>query len=275
MKLRFAKMHGLGNDFMVVDLVTQEHQILPEDVRCWSNRRTGVGFDQLLVLDPPTDPDADFWIRIYNADGSPAEQCGNGARCIAQFVRGANLSPKAELNLQTDSGRISTVLLDGGVRVDMGIPSTHPDDVPFTAAKDQLSHTLEAEGERFEVTPVSMGNPHGVLFVVDVAAAAVPTIGAALTCHPRFPKGANIGFCEVVDRGSVRLRVHERGVGETPACGTGACAAVVAGRLKGKLDDSVKVSLPGGEVCIDWKGPGAPVRMSGPAAMVYEGHLQT
>ncbi|MDE0063741.1 MAG: diaminopimelate epimerase [Gammaproteobacteria bacterium] len=284
MNLRFAKMHGLGNDFMVIDLVTQNLEIEPETVRRWSNRRTGIGFDQLLTLECPTEPDADFWFRIYNADGSGAEQCGNGARCIAHFVRRENLSPKTELELQTESGRIHTVLVDQGVRVDMGIPSTHPDDVPFAAEQDRLSHVVEVEGEvegnvkgeveTYEITPVSMGNPHGVLFVESAGTADVAAAGSALTGHRRFPQGANIGFCEVVDRGFVRLRVYERGVGETPACGTGACAAVVAGRLKGKLDESVKVSLPGGKVRIAWKGPGAPVRMTGPAELVYEGHVE-
>ena len=275
MTLRFAKMHGLGNDFMVVDLVTQNLEIRPEAVRRWSNRRTGIGFDQLLALEYPTEPDADFRFRIYNADGSSAEQCGNGARCIACFVRRENLSPKTELELQTESGRIRTALVSQGVRVDMGIPSTHPVDVPFAAEPDRLSHALDVGGEHYEIVPVSMGNPHGVLFVDNAAAADVAAVGAALTRHARFPQGANIGFCEVVDRGFLRLRVHERGVGETPACGTGACAAVVAGRLKGKLDESVKVSLPGGKVRIAWKGPGAPVRMTGPAETVYEGSVET
>ena len=275
MKVRFAKMHGLGNDFMVVDLVTQNLVIEPDAVRRWSNRRTGIGFDQLLTLELPTEPDADFSLGIFNADGSGAEQCGNGVRCIARFVRRENLSPKSELELQTESGRVRTVLLDQGVRVDMGIPSTHPDDVPFAAGRDRLSHALEVEGERHEITPVSMGNPHGVLFVDNAAAADVATVGGALTGHRQFPQGANIGFCEVVDRSFVRLRVYERGVGETPACGTGACAAVVAGRLKGKLDESVQVSLPGGTVSIAWKGPGAPVRMTGPAETVYEGRVET
>ena len=162
MSLRFVKMHGLGNDFMVVDLVTQDLEITAENVRLWSDRRTGVGFDQLLTLGLPTEPDADFWFRIYNADGSTAEQCGNGARCIACFVRRANLSPRTELELQTESGRIRTTLLDREIRVDMGVPSTHPDDVPFTAEQDRLSHPIDAGGERFEITPVSMGNPHGV-----------------------------------------------------------------------------------------------------------------
>ena len=275
MKVRFAKMHGLGNDFMVVDLVTQNLVVEPDAVRRWSNRRTGIGFDQLLTLELPTEPDADFSLGIFNADGSSAEQCGNGVRCIARFVRRENLSPKSELELQTESGRVRTVLLDQGVRVDMGIPSTHPEDVPFAAGRDRLSHALEVEGERHEITPVSMGNPHGVLFVDDTAAADVAAVGGALTGHRQFPQGANIGFCEVVDRGFVRLRVYERGVGETPACGTGACAAVVAGRLKGKLDESVQVSLPGGTVSIAWKGPGAPVRMTGPAETVYEGRVET
>ena len=274
MNLRFAKMHGLGNDFMVVDLVSQDLDIEPEAVRRWSNRRTGIGFDQLLALEVPTEPDADFRLRIYNADGSQAEQCGNGARCIAHFVHRENLSPKTELEVQTESGRVRTVLVEQGVRVDMGVPSTHPEDVPFSADGDRLSHALDIGGACHEVTPVSIGNPHGVLFVNSAAAADVAVIGSALTAHHQFPRGANIGFCEVVDRGFVRLRVHERGVGETRACGTGACAAVVAGRLKGKLDETVQVSLPGGEVCIAWKGPGAQVRMTGPAAMVFAGHIE-
>lgn len=275
MKLRFAKMHGLGNDFMIVDLVTQEFEISPSDIRRWSNRSTGVGFDQLLALELPTDPDADFWFRIYNADGSSAEQCGNGARCIARFAGLANLSPKAELILQTEGGRIRTALLDQGVRVDMGVPSTRAEDVPFKARQDLLTHAIDTNRGTYEITPVSIGNPHGVMFVDSVAAADVSGVGGALTNHPCFPAGANIGFCEVVDRDSVQLRVYERGVGETAACGTGACAAVVAGRLKGRLGESVQVSLPGGEVHIAWKGPGAPVRMTGPAAVVYEGHIET
>ena len=275
MSVRFAKMHGLGNDFMVVDLVTQDLTIRPDDVRRWSDRRTGVGFDQLLTVELPTDPEADFWFRIYNADGSTAEQCGNGLRCVARFVGLSNLSPKTQLDIQTEAGLVHTTLLDHGVRVEMGVPSTHPRDVPFKAEQDGLTHRIDAQCGLFEITPVSVGNPHGVLFVDNVAGAEVGVAGAALTNHPRFPEGANIGFCEVVDRGLVRLRVFERGVGETPACGTGACAAVVAGRLKGKLGDTVKVSLPGGKVLITWKGPGAPVRMTGPAALVYEGNLET
>ena len=275
MNMRFTKMHGLGNDFMVVDLVTQGLEITPDAVRRWADRRTGVGFDQLLTVELPSAPDADFWFRIYNADGSSAEQCGNGARCIARFVHLAGLSPKTELNLQTAAGRIHTRLVRRGVQVDMGIPSTRPDDVPFRAEREGLTQAADAQCGRFEVTPVSVGNPHGVVFVDSVATADVALAGAALTNHRLFPEGANIGFCEVVDRGSVRLRVYERGVGETRACGTGACAAVIAGRLKGKLGESVQVAQPGGKVRVAWQGPGTPVTMTGPTKVVFQGDLET
>ncbi len=275
MSMRFTKMHGLGNDFMVVDLVTQGLEITPDAVRRWADRRTGVGFDQLLTVELPSAPDADFWFRIYNADGSSAEQCGNGARCIARFVHLAGLSPKTELNLQTAAGRIQTRLVRRGVQVDMGIPSTRPDDVPFRAEREGLTQAADAQCGRFEVTPVSVGNPHGVVFVDSVATADVAVAGAALTNHRLFPEGANIGFCEVVDRGSVRLRVYERGVGETRACGTGACAAVIAGRLKGKLGESVQVAQPGGKVRVAWQGPGTPVTMTGPTKVVFQGDLET
>lgn len=273
MNLGFTKMHGLGNDFMIVDLVTQDFEITPGQVRRWSDRRTGIGFDQLLTLELPTDPDADFWFRIHNADGSAAEQCGNGARCIARFVKHRGLSPKTELDLQTPAGPVRTLLVRGGVQVDMGTPSTDPDAVPFEAEQDGPTHGIDTEYGRFEITPVSVGNPHGVVLVDRVSVIDVPVVGGALTNHPRFPEGANIGFCEVVDPSFVRLRVYERGVGETRACGTGACAAVVAGQLLGKLGESVKVSLPGGKVRVAWKGPGAAVRMTGPTAVVFEGYL--
>lgn len=274
MQLRFAKMHGLGNDFMVIDLVTQAFALKPVHARRWSDRKTGVGFDQLLVLAPPTDPEADFLCRIYNADGSSAEQCGNGVRCVAWFVRRAKLSPKAELRLQTAAGPIRASLAERGVEVELGVPSTRPSDVPFEAEGDGPDHAIESEAGRFRITPVSLGNPHGVLFVEDVAAAQVSAIGGALASHPRFPDGANIGFCQVIDQGRIRLRVFERGVGETRACGTGACAAVAAGRLHGKLAPSVKVSLPGGNMRVVWRESAAPIRMSGPAALVFEGRIE-
>ena len=274
MQLRFAKMHGLGNDFMVIDLVTQEFDLGPAHVRRWSDRNTGVGFDQLLILAPPTDPQADFLYRVYNADGSIAEQCGNGARCVARFARRAQLSPKAELRLQTAAGPIRASFADQGVEVELGIPSTQPCDVPFAAEGDGPDYSIDSEAGHFRITPVSLGNPHGVLFVEDIAAAQVSAIGGALASHPRFPEGANIGFCQVIDRGRIRLRVFERGVGETRACGTGACAAVAAGRRHGKLAPSVQVSLPGGKVRVVWQQSAAPIRMTGPAALVFEGRIE-
>jgi diaminopimelate epimerase len=284
MQLEFAKMHGLGNDFMVLDLVTQVFELDEQRIRAWSDRRTGVGFDQLLAIEPPSDPDADFRYRIFNADGAEVEQCGNGARCAALFVARRQLSPKPVLVLQTVNGAITTRLLaDDQVEVDMGEPRLAPELVPFDPRADGgalpvterlPTHRLTVDGEPLEITPVSMGNPHCVLFVGNVAEAPVERLGRALVAHPVFPEGANIGFCQVVDPGFVRLRVYERGVGETRACGTGACAAVVAAQLQGAVGQRVKVSLPGGKVRIAWQGPGTPVRMTGPATLVFEGHLE-
>ncbi len=285
MLLEFAKMHGLGNDFMVIDLVTQAFDVSEEQVRAWGDRRTGVGFDQLLLIEPPTDPDTDFRYRIFNADGHEVQQCGNGARCAARYIAHRMLSPKPELVLQTLAGPIRARLLpDGMVEVDMGEPRTNPATVPFDPTADgaaipvagsPCSYELEVAGTRCRVAPVSMGNPHAVLFVDSVADAPVERLGSMLVAHPVFPEGANVGFCEVVDRGFVRLRVYERGVGETRACGTGACAAVVAAQLLDKVGQRVKVSLPGGKVRIAWQGPGSTVRMTGPAVLVFEGQIET
>jgi len=281
MTLEFAKMHGLGNDFMVIDLISQDLCLTPAQITAWADRRTGIGFDQLLTVEPPTEPDADFRYRIYNADGSEVEQCGNGARCVARFVELLKLSPKTTLHLQTLGGSIVTQLLDEhAVEVDFGVPSTKPADVPFDPAaacephvEDSLTYRLQCGARQYELTPVSIGNPHGVLFVPDIGDAPVEEVGSQLVKHPFFPNGANIGFCQIVDPGFLRLRVFERGVGETRACGTGACAAVVAGRLAGRLNQRVKVSLPGGKIRISWQGPGTPVRMAGPANLVYQGHI--
>lgn len=283
MWLEFAKMHGLGNDFMVVDLVTQQCEIGSELARAWGDRHTGVGFDQLLLIEPPTDPEADFRFRIFNTDGSEAEQCGNGARCVAWYVAERRLSPKPELVLETLTGPIVTRLANGhGVEVDMGEPRFAAADIPFDADADGV-HPVSAESATYEVplndricrfTTVSMGNPHAVLFVDSVADAPVDVLGPALVGHRVFPEGANIGFCEIVDPAFVRLRVFERGVGETRACGSGACAAVAAGRLLGRLGPRVKVSLPGGKVRISWQGPGGAIKMIGPATLVFEGRIQ-
>jgi diaminopimelate epimerase len=281
MKLEFAKMHGLGNDFMVLDLVSQDLCLSTEQVRAWADRRTGVGFDQLLTIEPPSEPDADFRYRIYNADGAEVEQCGNGARCAARFIELHKLSPKASLRMQTLGGPIETLLLDeDAVEVNLGVPSTEPDDVPYSVAaacppleQEQPAFRLQSGAVQLELIPVSIGNPHGVTFVPDIGTAPVEELGPQLVNHPFFPDGANIGFCQVVDPGFARLRVFERGVGETRACGTGACAAVVAGQLAGTLGHRVKISLPGGKVRINWQGPSTPVRMAGPACLVYEGHM--
>ena len=283
MKLSFAKMHGLGNDFMVLDLVSQSFEPGPDQIRRWSDRHTGVGFDQLLILAPPEDPEADFRYRIFNADGSEAEQCGNGARCIARFIAHVGMSVKPTIRLQTTNGRIDVSLLqDNQVEVDMGPPEVTPAAVPCavehadhcrSAAAASLFVVTDEAGTAHELSVVSMGNPHAVLQVADISTAPVQEVGSLLTGHPFFPEQANIGFSQVVDRGFIRLRVYERGVGETRACGTGACAAVVSARLQGLVDEKVKVSLPGGKVRIRWQGLGSPVRMTGPATLVYEGQI--
>lgn len=279
--LEFAKMHGLGNDFMVVDLVTQQGEITADLARAWGDRHTGVGYDQLLVIAPPTDPQADFQLRIYNTDGSEAQQCGNGIRCVAWYVAHRRLSPKPELLWQTAGFPTLTRRVDAQlVEVDMGEPRLEPAAIPLSLDHatpiDGLPATCEVdvEGVTCRLTTVSMGNPHAVLFVDGVSSAPVETLGPALVGHRAFPQGANIGFCEVVDPSFMRLRVFERGVGETRACGSGACAAVVAARLLEKVAGRVKVSLPGGKLRINWQGPGATVRMTGPTALVYEGRIE-
>lgn len=275
----FAKMHGLGNDFMVLDLVSQNYEPDPVRIQRWGDRHTGVGFDQLLIIQPPTEPEADFRYRIFNADGSEAEQCGNGARCIAAYVAHRGLSPKPALRWETLAGPITTTRVGfDQVEVDMGAPQVSAEQVPFEPSAGQsatpLSYRLSAADAFWETTPVSMGNPHGVIFVDNIAEAQVAEVGSLLTSHPFFPEGANIGFCQVVDQGFARLRVFERGVGETQACGTGACAAMVAGRLHGQLAARVKMSLPGGKVRVGWQGNDSPVKMTGPATLVYEGTIE-
>jgi len=277
MRLRFSKMHGLGNDFMVLDRVTNDFQISPERIKALGNRRTGVGFDQLLIVDPPTDPSADFTYTIFNSDGSSAEQCGNGARCFARFVRDTGLTIKKHLHLQTNTGPITTTMLDNAlVEIDMGIPNHSGRDLPFSYASpsEPELQTVAVGDESFEFLPVSMGNPHAVIGVKDVSKAPVERLGLDLATHKLFPAGVNVGFCQYVDESFARLRVFERGAGETLACGTGACAAVVAGVLLGKLGNKVKVSLPGGKLRIMWNGPGEPVKMTGPTATVYRGEFK-
>ena len=274
MLVRFTKMHGLGNDFMVVDLVTQRAKFTPELVRRLADRNVGIGFDQLLLVEPPTDPQMDFRYRIYNADGSEVEHCGNGARCFAKFVRDKRLTIKPVICVETARGKaVLRMLEDRQVEVDMGAPVLQPAEIPFVAECFEISYPIEVAGQVLDITTVSMGNPHGVLLVDDVATAAVETLGPLLESHARFPARANIGFMQVLSEREIRLRVYERGAGETRACGTGACAAVVAGRLRGLLGDDVQVHLPGGELRIRWAGDGEPVMMTGPATTVFEGQI--
>lgn len=278
MLVRFTKMHGLGNDFMVLDLVTQKVKITPKLVKKLGDRNFGVGFDQLLLVEPPTEPDVDFRYRIFNQDGSEVENCGNGARCFAKFVRDKRLTGKDEVTVQTACGRaVLKIHEDKRVQVDMGEPILSPEKIPFQAQQQAATYTVsvntDGKTQSVELSAVSMGNPHGVLLVNNTEHAPVTTLGAALESHSCFPAKANIGFMQILSRTEVNLRVFERGVGETLACGTGACAAVVAGKLRGQLDMPVTVHLPGGDLEIEWQGPGHAVIMTGPATTVYEGQI--
>lgn len=278
MLVRFTKMHGLGNDFMVLDLVTQRVKITPKLVKKLGDRNFGVGFDQLLIVEPPSDPDVDFRYRIFNQDGSEVENCGNGARCFAKFVRDKRLTGKSEVVVQTANGRMRLKIReDKRVEVNMGQPVLQPSEIPFAADQQAITYPVEVDhqgvAETVELSAVSMGNPHGVLVVDNTETAPVETLGPALEPHTCFPAKANIGFMQVLARNEVNLRVFERGVGETIACGTGACAAVVAGKLRGLLDMPVTVHLPGGDLEIEWQGEGHPVIMTGPATTVYEGQI--
>lgn len=272
MKVEFTKMHGLGNDFMVINQVTQNIQLNSDQIRRLADRHTGVGFDQLLMVSPPTSPDVDFKYRIFNADGSEVEQCGNGARCFARFVREKGLTHKDVIPVETNTGKIELSLAGQDlVTVNMGAPIFEPADIPLQADGRQALYKFNVDSDIVELACVSMGNPHGVLQVSNVDTAAVAKLGPKLESHPRFPNKANIGFCEVVDRHNIRLRVFERGVGETQACGTGACAAAVAAIAANLVDNNVNVSLPGGTLQIEWQGENQPVFMTGPATTVYDG----
>lgn len=275
MLVNFSKMHGLGNDFMVLDNVTQNVYLSNEQIRHLADRNFGIGFDQLLVVEPPYDPDLDFHYRIYNADGSEVSQCGNGARCFARFVRMKGLTNKNKIRVSTHSGKMTLfVERDGQITVNMPVPELEPAKIPFTAQKTEGTYILRTENETVLCGVASMGNPHCVLTVDSVADAPVETLGKELECHERFPEKANIGFMEVVNPEFVKLRVYERGAAETLACGSGACAAVVIGQIQKKLAKQVTVELPGGQLKIFWKGPGHPVKMTGPAVHVYDGQIQ-
>jgi len=272
--LRFTKMQGLGNDFVVIDAIRQAVDLDAEAIRRLADRRFGIGCDQVLLVEPPRLPGTDFHYRIFNADGGEVEQCGNGARCFARFVRDQGLTTKTEIPVGTAAGPIRLIVEpDGRVRVDMGPPILEPEQIPFLADQQALTYPLELDGEVLEIGALSMGNPHAVLLVEDVDSAPVARLGPPIEHHPRFPQRVNAGFMQVLAPDHIRLRVHERGVGETLACGTGACAAVVSGRLRGLLDTRVRVTLPGGDLVIEWRGAGRPVLMTGPAERVFEGEI--
>ncbi|EGR1569145.1 diaminopimelate epimerase [Vibrio parahaemolyticus] len=274
MHFHFSKMHGLGNDFMVVDCITQNVFFSQDLIRRLADRHTGVGFDQLLVVEAPYDPETDFHYRIFNADGSEVEQCGNGARCFARFVRLKGLTNKYSISVSTKKGKmILDVEDDGEVTVNMGVPEFEPNKIPFKAKQKEKTYIMRAGDKTLFCGAVSMGNPHVVTVVDDVDTADVDTLGPLLESHERFPERVNAGFMQVVSRDHICLRVYERGAGETQACGSGACGAVAVGILQGLLDESVKVSLPGGELHISWQGPGKPLFMTGPATHVFDGQL--
>lgn len=275
MKLRFTKMQGLGNDFVVFDGVRQQVNLGAEQCRFLADRRFGIGCDQILLVEPPRLADTDFHYRIFNADGSEVEQCGNGARCFARFVLDQGLTDKTEIPVGTAAGPIHLFLdADGQARVNMGAPQFEPQHIPFLAAAEADSYDLEVDGQTLRIGAVSMGNPHAVIQVKDLDQAPVARLGPLIEHHPRFPRRVNAGFLQILDPGHVRLRVFERGTGETLACGTGACAAVAVGRRLGLLAETVRVSLPGGDLRITWEGGASPLWMTGPAVSVFDGEIE-
>ena len=275
MLVSFTKMHGLGNDFVVIDAVDQPVDLSPDQIRHIADRRLGVGCDQLLLVEASDNAEAEFRYRIFNADGGEVEQCGNGARCFARFVKDKGLTTSNRIPVITKAGLIElTVHKDDQVTVNMGVPRLAPEDIPFQANARAPLYALSVQGETVEIGAVSMGNPHAVLEVPHIESAPVSRLGPSIESHPRFPQRVNVGFMEVVDRSHIRLRVFERGAGETLACGTGACAAVVSGRIQDLLDETVNVELRGGNLVVSWAGEDQPVLMTGPATFVFEGKIE-
>jgi diaminopimelate epimerase len=274
MLLKFTKMHGAGNDFVMLDGVRQDIALSPEQLRLLADRHFGVGCDQILLVEKAGNKEADFRYRIFNADGGEVEQCGNGARCFLRFVHDQKLTAKREIVVETRSGLISPHLeQDGRVTVNMGAPIFDPALIPFDGGTGEITESLEVAGETLKISALSMGNPHAVQLVEDIETAPVNELGPLIEHHPRFPQRVNAGFMQVMDRHSVRLRVYERGAGETLSCGTGACAAVVAGIRRGLLVAPVNVATRGGMLTIAWAGEGEPVLMTGPAITVFTGEI--
>jgi diaminopimelate epimerase len=275
MNLKFTKMQGIGNDFVVIDAYSEPVSLSREQIRYIADRHFGIGCDQLLMVERPTADNVDFRYRIFNADGSEVEQCGNGARCFVRFVHEKQLTDKTEISVETASGLIYPKLEDNGsVTVNMGAPDFSPERVPFLADAPALTYVLDVAGQLVDIGVVSMGNPHAVQIVSNVEEARVATQGPIIESHPRFPQRVNAGFMQIVSKNEIKLRVYERGSGETLACGTGACAAVVTGIRQGELESPVKVNTRGGELQIAWSGGGSPVWMTGPAATVFHGEIE-
>lgn len=275
MKLKFSKMHGLGNDFVVLDGIRQSVSLTSAQLRFLADRNFGIGCDQILLVEKASQPDVDFRYRIFNADGSEVEQCGNGARCFVRFVHDVGLTDKPQIRVETQTGIIVPRLEeDGKVTVDMGIPRFLPNEIPFLHDDDVVIYSLDVADETLEISVVSMGNPHAVQVVNCVDGAPVADHGPLIENHERFPQRVNAGFMQVLDRQAIKLRVYERGSGETLACGTGACAAVVTGIRRGLVDSPVRVTTRGGDLTIAWAGPGQPVLMTGPAVTVFSGEIE-
>ncbi|SEN25350.1 diaminopimelate epimerase [Nitrosomonas marina] len=273
MNIKFTKMHGLGNDFVVIDCINQNVSLNREQIRFIADRHFGIGCDQILLVEKAS-TGADFFYRIFNADGGEVEQCGNGARCFVRFVHDQGLTKKNSVRVTTLSGEITPVLQENGdVMVNMGIPLFEPEQIPFVADKQAITYLLDVEGKTVKISVLSMGNPHAVRIVENVETAPVNSEGAFIETHPRFPKRVNVGYMQIDDRHHIRLRVFERGAGETLACGTGACAAVVTGIRQNLLDTPVSVSTRGGKLSVSWKGENTPVMMTGPAVSVFEGEI--
>ena len=274
MRLKFTKMQGLGNDFVVIDAVNQSVCLSPAQRRLLADRHFGVGCDQILLVEGAVG-DADFRYRIYNADGGEVEQCGNGARCFVRYVHDRGMTQKNEIRVETSGGLIIPRLeANGEVSVNMGTPKFEPQQIPFIAERRAMTYSIDISGRQVEISAVSLGNPHAVQLVEDIDGAPVITEGALIENHPSFPKRVNAGYMQVVDRAHIRLRVYERGAGETLACGTGACAAAVTGIERGLLQSTVQVNMRGGDLTVRWEGEGQPVWMTGPAVTVFDGEIE-
>lgn len=275
MPLKFTKMHGAGNDFVMIDSISQRVKLRPREIRRIADRRLGVGCDQVLLVEAPGRPDADFRYRIFNADGSESGQCGNGARCFARFVRHRSLTDRSAMVVETSAGLMQLRMLENHqVEVGMGAPRFSPADIPLRRDSEASEYSIAVDGESLRIGALSMGNPHAVLRVDDVSSGCVERLGPRVESHDDFPERVNAGFMQVLSRDHIRLRVYERGVGETLACGSGACAAVVHGRRMDWLDERVTVELPGGKLVVAWPGGDAPVLLTGPTAISFEGSIR-